>query len=81
MATLLGDNMEADQTSQGPAWHRARVGGRPRDMAMRVQQHQGLHGEGYVSAMASSAGLPASRPIVDVDRVDWPMRWRWRRKR
>jgi hypothetical protein len=38
---------------------------------MTVQQHQGLHGEGYIFAMASTAGLLASRPILDVDGVDW----------
>jgi hypothetical protein len=40
-------------------------------MPMAVQHHQGLHGEGYVFAMASTAGLLASRPIMDVDGVDW----------
>jgi hypothetical protein len=38
---------------------------------MTVQQHQGLHGEGYIFAMASTAGLLASRPILDMDGVDW----------
>jgi hypothetical protein len=38
---------------------------------MTVQQHQGLHGEGYIFAMACTAGLLASRPILDMDGVDW----------
>ena len=40
-------------------------------MVMTVQQHQGLHGEGYIFALACAAGLLASRPILDVDGVDW----------
>ena len=40
-------------------------------MTVTAQQHQGLHGEGYVFAMASAAGLLACRPIIDVDGVDW----------
>lgn len=40
-------------------------------MSMTVKLHQGLHGEAYVFALASAAGLLASRPILDVDGVDW----------
>lgn len=40
-------------------------------MPMTVQQHQGRHGEGYVFALASTAGLLVSRPTVDLDGVDW----------
>lgn len=40
-------------------------------MTMTMQQHQGLHGEGFVFALASSAGLLVSRPALDVDGVDW----------
>lgn len=40
-------------------------------MALTSQQHQGLHGEGFVFAMTSSAGLLVSRPLLDVDGVDW----------
>jgi hypothetical protein len=43
------------------------VGGVP----LTVQEHQGLHGEGFVFALASAAGLLASRPVYDVDGVDW----------
>jgi hypothetical protein len=40
-------------------------------VTLTAQQHQGLHGEGYVFAMASVAGLLACRPTLDVDGVDW----------
>jgi Domain of unknown function (DUF4365) len=40
-------------------------------VTLTLQQHQGLHGEGFVFAMASSAGLLVSRPTLDVDGVDW----------
>jgi hypothetical protein len=40
-------------------------------VTLTVQQHQGLHGEGYVFAMACTAGLLTSRPILDVDGIDW----------
>lgn len=40
-------------------------------MLMTKQQHQGLHGEGYVFALASAAGLVVSRPGIDLDTVDW----------
>lgn len=40
-------------------------------MPLTVQQHQGLHGEGFVFALACSAGLLASRPVYDVDGIDW----------
>ena len=40
-------------------------------MSITVQHHQGLHGEAYVFALASAAGLLASRPILDLDGVDW----------
>ena len=44
-----------------------KVGG----VTLTAQHHQGLHGEGYVFAMACTAGLLVSRPILDVDGVDW----------
>jgi hypothetical protein len=40
-------------------------------VTLTMQQHQGLHGEGFIFAMASSAGLLVSRPTLDVDGVDW----------
>jgi hypothetical protein len=40
-------------------------------MPLTRQTHQGLHGEGFVFAMACAAGLQAMRPIYDVDGVDW----------
>lgn len=40
-------------------------------MTLTTQQHQGLHGEGYIFAMACTAGLLTSRPILDIDGVDW----------
>lgn len=40
-------------------------------MPQTRQQHQGLHGEGFIFAMACAAGLLASRPVLDVDGVDW----------
>jgi hypothetical protein len=42
-----------------------------RRMGMTLRQHQGHHGEGFVFAMASSAGLLISRPSLDIDGVDW----------
>jgi hypothetical protein len=33
-------------------------------VTLTMQQHQGLHGEGFVFAMASSAGLLVSRPTL-----------------
>jgi hypothetical protein len=38
---------------------------------LTMQQHQGLHGEGFIFALASSAGLTLARFNVDVDGVDW----------
>jgi hypothetical protein len=38
---------------------------------LTAQQRQGLHGEGFVFALASAAGLIASKPVLDVDGVDW----------
>ena len=38
---------------------------------LTVQQHQGLHGEGFVFALASAAGLTLAKFNVDVDGVDW----------
>lgn len=56
----------------GDAYDDAYVrGGELSAVALTAQQHQGLHGEGYIFAMASTAGLLASRPILDVDGVDW----------
>lgn len=40
-------------------------------MPLTLDAHQGLHGEGYVFAMACTAGLLASRPILDADGIDW----------
>lgn len=40
-------------------------------MPLTAQQHQGLHGEGFLFAMASAAGLLASKPSIDVDGIDW----------
>jgi hypothetical protein len=40
-------------------------------MPLTVQQRQGLHGEGFIFALASAAGLIASKPVLDVDGVDW----------
>jgi hypothetical protein len=38
---------------------------------LTAQQRQGLHGEGFIFVLASSAGLQVSRPTYDVDGVDW----------
>lgn len=40
-------------------------------MPLSFQQRQGLHGEGFLFAMASSAGLLVTRSSLDVDGVDW----------
>lgn len=40
-------------------------------MTITAQVQQGLHGEGFVFAMACSAGLNVSRPSLDIDGVDW----------
>jgi Domain of unknown function (DUF4365) len=42
-----------------------------RRTGMSSRQHQGQHGEGFIFAMASSAGLVVSRPSLDIDGVDW----------
>jgi hypothetical protein len=42
-----------------------------RSTGMNPRQHQGQHGEGFVYAMASSAGLLVSRPSLDIDGIDW----------
>jgi len=42
-----------------------------RRTGMNSRQHQGHHGEGFVFALASSAGLLISRPSLDIDGVDW----------
>jgi len=42
-----------------------------RRIGMNLRQHQGQHGEGFIVAMASSAGLLISRPSLDIDGVDW----------
>ncbi|MFI5932551.1 DUF4365 domain-containing protein [Actinoplanes sp. NPDC051494] len=39
--------------------------------ALNANVHQGLHGEGFIYALASAAGLTASRPNLDLDGVDW----------
>jgi hypothetical protein len=33
--------------------------------------HQGVHGEGFVFALASAAGLTTSKTLPDVDGIDW----------
>jgi len=33
--------------------------------------HQGLHGEGFIYALASAGGFVTSRSNLDVDGVDW----------
>ncbi|GAA2550941.1 hypothetical protein GCM10010435_21370 [Winogradskya consettensis] len=38
---------------------------------MNANVHQGLHGEGFIFALASAAGLTTSRMNLDVDGVDW----------
>ena len=38
---------------------------------MTGQQHQGLHGEGFIFALASAAGLLVTKSNLDVDGVDW----------
>jgi hypothetical protein len=35
--------------------------------------HQGLHGEGFIHAMACSAGFTTSKMNLDVDGVDWQL--------
>ena len=40
-------------------------------MALQVNVHQGLHGEGFIYAMACAAGFTAAKMSVDVDGVDW----------
>lgn len=40
-------------------------------MPLTAQQRQGLHGEGFVFALASAAGLIAAKPVLDVDGIDW----------
>lgn len=42
-----------------------------RRAGMNSRLHQGHHGEGFVFAMASSAGLLISRPSLDIDGIDW----------
>jgi hypothetical protein len=38
---------------------------------LTTQQRQGLHGEGFVFALASAAGLLVSKAVPDVEGVDW----------
>lgn len=38
---------------------------------MNSNVHQGLHGEGFVYALACAAGLTTSRMNLDIDGVDW----------
>lgn len=40
-------------------------------MALQANVHQGLHGEGFIYAMACAAGFTTSRMNLDVDGVDW----------
>ena len=39
-------------------------------MPITAQQHQAMHGEGFVYALACSAGLIATIPSYDLDGVD-----------
>ncbi|WP_018349617.1 DUF4365 domain-containing protein [Longispora albida] len=40
-------------------------------MPLHPNVHQGLHGEGFVHALASAAGLVTSRLNIDVLGIDW----------
>jgi len=44
---------------------------RRRTVALQANVHQGLHGEGFIYAMACAAGFTTSKQILDVDGVDW----------
>jgi hypothetical protein len=39
-------------------------------VALHANVHQGLHGEGFIYAMASAGGFTTSRMNLDVDGVD-----------
>jgi hypothetical protein len=38
---------------------------------LNANVHQGLHGEGFIYALASAAGLTTAKMNLDVDGVDW----------
>ncbi len=40
-------------------------------MALQANVHQGLHGEGFICAMACAAGFTISKMNLDLDGVDW----------
>ncbi len=40
-------------------------------MALQANVHQGLHGEGFIYAMACAAGFTTSKMNLDLDGVDW----------
>jgi hypothetical protein len=40
-------------------------------MALNRNVHQGLHGEGFIHALACAGGFTTSRMNVDLDGVDW----------
>lgn len=40
-------------------------------MPLHPNVHQGLHGEGFIHAMACAAGFTTSKMNLDVDGVDW----------
>jgi len=40
-------------------------------VALQANVHQGLHGEGFIYAMACAAGFTTSKMNLDVDGVDW----------
>lgn len=39
--------------------------------ALNTNVHQGLHGEGFIYALACAAGLTTAKMNLDVDGVDW----------
>jgi len=44
---------------------------RGRVKALNVNVHQGLHGEGFIYALACACGFTCSKPSLDVDGIDW----------
>jgi hypothetical protein len=40
-------------------------------VALNTHVHQGLHGEGFVFALACAAGLNTTKTVLDVEGVDW----------
>ncbi|GAA4697846.1 DUF4365 domain-containing protein [Phytohabitans rumicis] len=40
-------------------------------MPLENRVHQGLHGEAFIYALASAAGLCSARPAPDYDGIDW----------